>query len=35
MIMMMYIKPVILRLQLRLEDAKEDVEKGAERRNKK
>lgn len=28
--MMMYIKPVILRLQLRLENAKEDVEEGAE-----
>lgn len=30
MTMMMYIKPVILRLQLRLENAKEDVEEGAE-----
>ena len=30
MTMMMYIKPVILRLQLRLENAKENVEEGAE-----
>lgn len=28
--MMMYIKPVILRLQLRLEEAKEEAEEGAE-----